>query len=157
MAYYGLRTVFTVPTAYGMMKNLILDSHIFELDDIIKEYESRLINPNPVLEYDHREAQESMQAQLCAYGAYGFFDTALSSLVIESLVMTIFCEVIKTCFSHYEDFNNFNIQSYFMIILDVCNTSAEIEIEGTYMTSPIYPLINFLVKTYMILIPTTTT
>ena len=38
VAYYGLWKLFSMPTAGGTMKNLILDYHIFELDDIIKEY-----------------------------------------------------------------------------------------------------------------------
>ena len=40
------------------MKNLILNYHIFELDDIIKEYKSRLINPSTVLEDNHSENKE---------------------------------------------------------------------------------------------------
>ena len=41
-----------------------------------------------------------------------------------------FCELIKKRFSHYEDFDNFPGQVYFMMILDTCNISATIDIEG---------------------------
>ena len=41
-----------------------------------------------------------------------------------------FCEFIKICFSHYDDFDNFPGKVYFMMILDVCNTSDAIIIEG---------------------------
>ena len=43
---------------------------------------------------------------------------------------TAFCETIKTCFSHYEDFDDLPGQVNFMMILDSCNTSAAIDIEG---------------------------
>ena len=49
-----------------MMKNFILDYSLLELYYIIKEHESRLIMPNPVLEDDNFETQESIQAvSLC--------------------------------------------------------------------------------------------
>ena len=53
--YYGLQTFFATPTDDGTVKNIILNYYLFELDDIIKEYESRLIKPDPVLKDDHRE------------------------------------------------------------------------------------------------------
>ena len=39
-----------MPTADIMKKNLILNSHLLDLDEIIKEHESRLIKTYPVLE-----------------------------------------------------------------------------------------------------------
>ena len=44
-----------MPTADGTMKNLIPNYHLFELDEIIKEYELRLIKTNPVLKDNHCE------------------------------------------------------------------------------------------------------
>ena len=46
-----------MPTSDRMMKNIILYSRLFELDNIIKEYESRLIKPDPVIKDDHRETK----------------------------------------------------------------------------------------------------
>ena len=51
-------------------------------------------------------------------------------MVVKPLVLPYFCEVIKTGFSHYEDFNNFPSQVYPTIIIFTCNTSAEVYIEG---------------------------
>ena len=62
LAYYSLHTFFDMPTAAGKMKNLILNYHLSVLDEIIKEYESRLINPDPVLEANHCETKDSIQA-----------------------------------------------------------------------------------------------
>ena len=56
-------------TSDRTMKNIILDFHLFELDEIIKEYEPRLINTNPVLEDNNNETQESIQARLRKYNA----------------------------------------------------------------------------------------
>ena len=56
-----------MPTADRTMNNLILDFYLVDLDDVIKEYESRLISPDPVLEDDNCENPGSIQAQLCAY------------------------------------------------------------------------------------------
>ena len=58
-------------------------------------------------------------------------DRALSCLVIESLVSPSLGEFINTCFSQYEDFNNFPGQVYFIVIIDACNASASIVIEGS--------------------------
>ena len=58
-------------------------------------------------------------------------------MVIEYLVMPYFCWVINTRFSHYEDFDNFPGQVYFVIILDACNTYSifNIEDEEKYFTN----------------------
>ena len=58
------------------------------------------------------------------------FDKDLSRLVIGSLVWTYFCEVIMTCFSHYNDSEYFSGQVYFMVFINACNTYASIDIEG---------------------------
>ena len=119
-----------MPTPEKTMNNFILNDHIFKLDEIIKEYESCLIKNNTVLEYNHCETQESIEAQFRAYDTYILFDRSLSCLVIESLVSPSFREFIKIYFSHYDDFDNFPGKVYFMMILDVCNTSDAIIIEG---------------------------
>ena len=51
-----------MPTADGTTKNIVLNSHLFELDAIIKEYELWLVKTNTVLEDDNSETQESIQA-----------------------------------------------------------------------------------------------
>ena len=58
VAYCDLQMFFTVPTTDGTMKNLILNFHILDLDDITKECESCLINPDTVLDDNHCETQE---------------------------------------------------------------------------------------------------
>ena len=130
VSYYSLQAFFAMPTDDGSMKNIILNSHIFELYDIIKEYESRLINPNPVIKYNNCETKESIQAQFRAYLAYKIFDRALSRLVIEYLVSPSFCEVIKTRLFYYENFDDFTSQVYFMMVLYAFKNSSEIDIEG---------------------------
>ena len=119
-----------MPNSDGTMKNIVLNYRIFKLYDIIKEYESRLTKPNPVLEENYRETQESSQDRFRAYDAYTLFDRDLFRLVIEYLVQHYFCGVSNTRFYHYEDFKKFPGQVHFMIILDACNTSAAIYIEG---------------------------
>ena len=52
-------------------------------------------------------------------------------MVIKYLVLLSFFGVIKTRFSHYENFDNFPDQVYFMMILDACNTSSAILVEVT--------------------------
>ena len=74
-------------------------------------------------------------------------------MVIEYLVSPSLFEVIKIPFSQYEDFDNFPSQLYFMMILDACNTSAEIEIEGEEKDFTDLSPNFFSVKTYMILLP----
>ena len=53
--------------ADGIMMSIILNYHLFELYDIIKEYESSLIKTKPILEDNNCETQESIQAQAHAY------------------------------------------------------------------------------------------
>ena len=88
MVCYGLQKFFFVPNADRTMKNIILNYHIFKLDDIIKEYESHLIKPDPVIECNDRETQESIQAWFHVYDAYEPFSRALSRLIIEYLLLT---------------------------------------------------------------------
>ena len=49
-------------------------------------------------------------------------------MVIESLVLPSFCEVIKTYFSHYEFLGNFPGNIYFVIIIYTWNTYSAIRI-----------------------------
>ena len=58
-----------MPNADRTLRNIILDYHLFKLDDIIKSYESRLVNPDPVLEDNNRETKEPIKDQFRAYGA----------------------------------------------------------------------------------------
>ena len=55
---------------------------------------------------------------------------ASSRLVVESLGSPFFYEVIKTCSSHYEEFNDLTNQVYLMMTLYACNTFVAIDIEG---------------------------
>ena len=64
-------------------------------------------------------------------------------MVIEYLVSPSLFEVIKIPFSQYEDFDNLPSQLYFMMILDACNTSAEIDIEGAEKAFNNLSLIDF--------------
>ena len=48
--YYGLQIFFAMPTSDGTMYNLLSFSHLFELQNVIEEYESRIVQHDPVLE-----------------------------------------------------------------------------------------------------------
>lgn len=128
--YYGLQNFYAMPDEDGKMRNLIVDSHLFDLESVKDEYESRLLRPTPVLDANQQETPDSIQARFKTYDEYERYDWALSQLVIESLISTPFRETIKTRFSHYDDFDDLPGQVYFMMVLDACNTSAAIDIEG---------------------------
>ena len=110
------------------MKNIVLNYHLFQLDTIINEYESRLINPDTVLKENNHETQESIQHLFCANDVYKLFDKALSHLVIEFLLLTSFSEFIKRHFSKQEEFDNMTGHIYSLMIVDTCNTSSAIAI-----------------------------
>ena len=119
-----------MPTSDETVYNLLSFSHLFELQNVIEEYESRILQHDPVLEANGDETKISVAVRIRQYDVYKLFDQALSRLVVESLLSASFREVIKTQFSHYENFDDLPGQIYFMMILDACNTSAAIDIEG---------------------------
>ena len=55
---------------------------------------------------------------------------ALSRLLVESLVSAIYCETIKTRFSHRSNFDDLPGSVYFMMVLEACNTSADIDVKS---------------------------
>ena len=88
------------------MYNLLSFSHLFKLQNVIEEYESCIVQRDPVLEANGDETKISVAVRIRQYDVYELFDRALSSLLVESLLSALFREVIKTRYSHYENFDN---------------------------------------------------
>ena len=98
VSYYGLQNFFAMPTSDRTMYNLLSFSHLFELQNVIEEYKSCVMQHDPVLEANGDETQISIAVQIRQYDVYELFDRALSRLVVESLLSASFREVIKTRF-----------------------------------------------------------
>eukprot|EP00979_Chaetoceros_neogracilis_P007259 scaffold1521_cov271-Chaetoceros_neogracile.AAC.67 len=94
--YYGLHNFFAMPATDGTMHNLLSSSHLFELEDVLTEYNSRVIQNDPVVDaVSLIETDVSIAACFRQYDVFELFDQALSRLVVESLLSTSFREVIK--------------------------------------------------------------
>ena len=115
------------------MLSLLTDSHAFSLKEVTTEFESRLTEPASVSVTTNGtevETRDSVQARHRAYDEYEIYDISLSRLVVESLLSSSFLHEIQTRFSHVSGFDDLPGQVYFMMILDVCNSSAVLDIDG---------------------------
>ena len=117
--YYGLENFFCLLTSDWPTKTLLDGAHLFEIDTVLAEYESRILTHTPVIDpTTNAEMPESIFAGQRAYDEYEKCDIALSRLVIESLILEAFGKTIKTCFSHHNKFDTLPGQVYFVMILD---------------------------------------
>ena len=135
-----------MPTSDGMMYNLLSFLHLFEVQNMIEECEFCVVQHDPVLDTNDEEIVILVTVQFRQYDVFELFDRALSRLVDESLLSALFREVIKTRFSHYKNFKELPGQICFMMILDACNTSAAIDIEGAEKHFKSLTFSNFLEK-----------
>ena len=110
---FGLESFFHLPLN-GEMKYLIDDSHHFTIQDVMDEHSSRLATTGTFKVYDDYER----------------FDVYLSRLAVEALISSALEAKIRIRYGHYDNFKRLPGQVYFMMILDICNTSADHDIEA---------------------------
>ena len=131
VSYYGLQTFFYLPGSNGTMLSLLDHAHSFSLQDVIAEFQDRSRTPKTEFEPDLiTETKLSIASRLKSYDEYEQYDFALSRLVVESIVTTSFRRKVETRFSHEDDFDDLPGQVYFMMILEACNASASLDIDG---------------------------
>ena len=64
MSYYGLQNFFAMPTSDGAMYNLLSLSRLFELQNVIQECKSCVMQHNPVLDANGDETEISVAVQI---------------------------------------------------------------------------------------------
>jgi hypothetical protein len=121
----GLQNLFAMPHPANPMRmtDVISDHHLFTIDAVTAEYESRQVEPIPVL-VAAVETPECIQARFRTYDEYEKLDIAFSRLLVEYLVSPDFRDKVKHRFSHVIGFEFLPGQIYFMMILDACNASV---------------------------------
>ncbi len=121
----GLQNLFSMPHPSDptIMTDVISDHHLFTIAGVTAEYESRQVEPAPVL-VAAVETLESIQDRFRTYDAYEKLDVAFSRLLVEALVSPDFRDTVKHRFSHVVNFESLPGQIYFMMILDACNASV---------------------------------
>ena len=72
----GCRTFFAMPTSDGTMYNLLSFSHLFELQNVIEEYGSCVMQHDPVLDADGEETEISVAVRVRQYDVFELFDRA---------------------------------------------------------------------------------
>ena len=85
----------------------MIDLHAFSLKKVTTEFESRLIEPDPVSVTTNGtqiETRDSIQARHRAYDEYEIYDISLSRLVVDSLLSLFFRNEIQTRFSQISGF-----------------------------------------------------
>ena len=110
---FGFDTFFYVPLN-GEMKFLVDDAHHFNIQEIIDEHNLRSCTTGAHKEYDDYERCDSF----------------LSRLAVESLLSNALKAKIQIRYGHYEDFVDLPGQVYFMMVLDICNSSTDHDIEA---------------------------
>jgi hypothetical protein len=110
---FGFDTFFYVPLN-GEMKFLVDDAHHFNIQEIIDEHNLRSCTTGAHKEYDDYERCDSF----------------LSRLAVESLLSSALKAKIQIRYGHYEDFVDLPGQVYFMMVLDICNSSTDHDIEA---------------------------
>ena len=129
---YGFHSFFSMPLGTKEMLPLAENSHKFTVDEVISEYEDR-VQPEATPFLDPLSNLETESSIVIRYKSYDEFergDLALSRLAMESLVAPAFRTIVHTRFSHLPDFDDFPGQVYFMMVLDVANTSVAYDIEA---------------------------
>ena len=114
---FGLETFFYLPLN-GEMLFLVNDAHHFTIDDVILEHSQRMESTGEFKEYDD-----------CERG-----DAYLSRLAVESLLSSALDAKILIRYGHYDDFDDLPGQIYLMMVLDICNASADHDIEAATIT-----------------------
>jgi len=117
------------PSDPTIMTDVISDHHLFTIAGVTAEYESRQVEPAPVL-VAAVETLESIQDRFRTYDAYEKLDVAFSRLVVEALVSPDFRDTVKHRFSHVVNFESLPGQIYFMMILDACNASVITDVKA---------------------------
>ena len=114
---FGLETFFYLPLN-GEMLFLVNDAHHFTIDDVILEHSQRMETTGEFKEYDDYERGDSY----------------LSRLAVESLLSSALDAKILIRYGHYDDFEDLPGQVYLMMVLDICNASADHDIEAATIT-----------------------
>ena len=106
--------------------------HKFTVEEIIAQYELCCNKPehdiNPVT---GQETETSRQLRFEAYNKYEFEDFGLFQFVVESLLTTTFLERITTKFGNDQQFETYPGQILFMMALDICNASVQLDVAGS--------------------------
>ena len=129
--YYGLESFFSITREDGSMTSILKESHAYTVDEVTAEYMDRLNEPPLLLDEDTGdETDESIIARLKAYDDYELNDLLLSRMMIESLLSASFREKLDVRFSHVPNFEELPGQVIFMMTLEACNASANLDVEG---------------------------
>lgn len=90
--FYGLQTFFYLPDLSNQMRNLVIFTHLFTLEDVTEEHNSQLTKPDIVLDSNGVETPESKLERHCAYDNLEIYGMALSYLAIEALLTSRLCD-----------------------------------------------------------------
>jgi len=112
------------------MTSILKESHAYTGNEVIAEYEDRLTEPNSIINDEGKETDESVLARYKAYDEFELNDLLLSRIMVESLLSTLFREKLDTMFSHLRDYDELPGQVIFMMTLEACNASANLDVEG---------------------------
>ena len=111
----------------------MIGSYDSSLKEVTTEFKSHFIEPDPVsvdTDGTQVETRDSIQARHHIYDEYKIYDISLSRVVVESLVSSSFRHEMQTRFSHNPNFDDFPGQVYSVMILDACNSSTILDIDG---------------------------
>ena len=128
--HYGLQSFFYMPHN-GTMHHLADDYHMFTLEDIIAEHDSRLDEPATILDGNGVETKESILAKFRCYDEWEICDVALSRLMVESLVSPGLRQKVATRYDHLDDFDDFPGQVYLKMVMEVCHASVSLDISAS--------------------------
>ena len=112
VGYYGLNSLFSIPNMTETIHSLIDNAHIFSLDSVITEHDTRMVHLYPVFELDTNgvssttETTKSTVNRFKLYYMYEQYDISISRLLVELLISTTYRETIKTRFSYHDNYDD---------------------------------------------------
>ena len=128
--HYGLQTFFFAPKG-GRMLDLSEEYHMFTLEELLAEYNTRLICPPPVYDpLSGNETPESIAARHRSYDEYELCDIALSRLAVESLVSPVLRQRVIARYDHMDDFEDVPGQIYLKMVMEACHASVSLDISS---------------------------
>ena len=121
---YGLHSFFYLPSSEGIIKYLAEEPHLFTIEQVMQEHESRTSEPEPVLDDNDEETTASISARFRSYDKYERFDISLSRRILETLLSQDIKATICIKYGHLQNYKSLPGQVIFMMALDVSNASA---------------------------------
>ena len=127
---FGLESFFSMPIN-GKMLSIVDEPQHFTVNSVTTEHEVRMEPPmDEISAITGVPLQHIVDRNFKKYDEYELADIYMSRLAVEALISRALETRIEIRFGHVIDFDDLPGQVYLMMILEICNASADLDIEA---------------------------